>query len=237
MMRRFSVFRSFQSTPASRGQQWLPLVALALVSLECNAAVDGEARVQVSRQQTQLAQLQNQVRTLDTWRAEFQTQSDQLQIRYDGLYDVQKDLNTLLVSLHEEHAKLSGEYTGLHGTHQELQDRFTLILAQVQTLSDEQRHCRAETCPGGVRRNQSRRSAAAQPCGRAQYRPEPVCAGRSKYSPTTSTTRRNASATCTWISTRGCAAWSSKAPPPKRTRTRCPPSRSASVNWNRPRPH
>ena len=67
MMRRFSIFRSFQSTPASQGQHWLPLVALALVSFECNAAVDGEARVQISRQQTQLAQLQNQVRSLDTW--------------------------------------------------------------------------------------------------------------------------------------------------------------------------
>ena len=62
-----------------------------------------------------------------------------MQIRYDGLYDVPKDPNTLFVSLHEEHGKLAGEYTELHGTHQELQDRFTLILAQVQTLSDEQR--------------------------------------------------------------------------------------------------
>jgi len=112
---------------------------LALVSLEGNAAVDGEARVQISRQQTQIAQLQNQVRSIDTWRAEAQTQSELLQVRYDGLYDVQKDLSTLFVSLREDYARLTGEHNGLHDTHQELQDRFSLILAQVQTLSDEQR--------------------------------------------------------------------------------------------------
>jgi len=52
---------------------------------------------------------------------------------------VQKDLNTLFVSLREEHAKLTGEYEELHGTRQELQNRFSLILAQVQFLSDEQK--------------------------------------------------------------------------------------------------
>ena len=139
MMRRFSIFRSFQSTLASRGQNWLPLVALALVSLEANAAVDGEARVQISRQQTQIAQLQNQVRSLDTWRVDAQTQGELLQARYDGLYDVQKDLNTLFVSLREDYARLTGEHNELHDTHQDLQDRFSLILAQVQTLSDEQK--------------------------------------------------------------------------------------------------
>jgi len=139
MMRRFSIFRSFQSTPAGRGQHWLPLVALALVSLEGNAAVDGEARVQISRQQTQIAPLQNQVRSIDTWRTEAQTQSELLQVRYDGLYDVQKDLSGLFVSLREDHARLTGEHNGLHDTHQDLQDRFSLILAQVQTLSDEQK--------------------------------------------------------------------------------------------------
>jgi tol-pal system protein YbgF len=112
---------------------------MALVSLEANAAVDGEARVQISRQQTQIAQLQNQVRSLDTWRADAQTQGELLQARYDGLYDVQKDLNTLFVSLREDYARLTGEHNELHDTHQDLQDRFSLILAQVQTLSDEQK--------------------------------------------------------------------------------------------------
>ncbi|MGH8769178.1 MAG: tol-pal system protein YbgF [Burkholderiales bacterium] len=88
MMRRFSIFRSFQSTPASQGQHWLPLVALALVSFECNAAVDGEARVQISRQQTQLAQLQNQVRSLDTWRDEIQTHGEEQKIAGQKLAQV-----------------------------------------------------------------------------------------------------------------------------------------------------
>jgi len=139
MMRRFSIFRSFQFSPVSRGQKWLPLVALALVSLEGKAAVDGEARVQISRQQTQIAQLQNQVRSIDTWRTEAQTQSELLHVRYDGLYDVQKDLGGLFVSPREDHARLTGEHNELHDTHQDLQDRFSLILAQVQTLSEEQR--------------------------------------------------------------------------------------------------
>ncbi|MGQ0578597.1 MAG: tol-pal system protein YbgF [Betaproteobacteria bacterium] len=95
--------------------------------------------MQISRQQTQLAQLQNQVRSLDTWRAEMQAQSDQLQIRYDGLYDVQKDLNTLFVSLREEHARLSSEYQEVHETHRALEDRLSSILAQVQSLGDEQK--------------------------------------------------------------------------------------------------
>ena len=139
MMRRFSIFRSFQFSPVRRGQRWLPLVALALGSLDVNAAVDGEARVQISRQQTQTAQSQNQVRSIDTWRTEAQTQSDLLQVRYDGLYDVQKDLGGLFVSPREDHARLTGEHNELHDTHQDLQDRFSLILAQVQTLSEEQR--------------------------------------------------------------------------------------------------
>ncbi len=139
MMRRFSIFQSVQSTPASRGQHWLPLVALALVSFECSAAVDNEARVLISRQQTQLAQLQNQVQSLDIWRTELQTQSDQLHLRYEGLHGLQKDLNTLFVSLREENAVLAGGYKELRGTHQELQDRFSLILAQVQSLGDEQK--------------------------------------------------------------------------------------------------
>jgi len=139
MMRRFSIFRSFRFSPVSRGQKWLPLVALALVSLEGNAAVDGEARVQISRQQTQIAQLQNQVRSIDAWRTEAQTQSELLQVRYDGLYDVQKDLSALFVSLREDYARLTGEHNELNDTYQDLQDRFSLILAQVQTLSEEQR--------------------------------------------------------------------------------------------------
>ena len=139
MMRRFSIFRSFQLTPASRGRHWLPLVALAMVSLEAYAAVDGEARVQISRQQTQITQLQNQVRSLDTWRAEVQTQGDLLQVRYDGLYGVQKDLSTLFATLREDQARLAGGYNELHDNHQDLQDRFSLIVAQVQTLSDEQK--------------------------------------------------------------------------------------------------
>jgi tol-pal system protein YbgF len=139
MMRRFSIFRSFQFSSVSRGQKWLPLVALALVSLEGNAAVDGDARVQISRQQTQIAQLQNQMRSIDTWRTEAQTQGELLQVRYDGLYDVPKDLSTPFVSLREDHARLTGGPNDVHDTHQDLQDRFSLILAQVQTLSDEQR--------------------------------------------------------------------------------------------------
>ena len=139
MMRRFSIFRSFQFSPVRRGQKWLPLVALALVSLEGNAAVDGEPRVQISRQQTQIAQLQNQVRSIDTWRTEAQTQSELLQVRYDGLFDVQKDISGHFVSPREDHARLTGEHNELHDTHQDLQDRFSLILAQVQTLSEEQR--------------------------------------------------------------------------------------------------
>ena len=91
MMRRFSIFRSFQSTPASQGQHWLPLVALALVSFESNAAVDGEARVQISRQQTQLVQFQNQVRSLDTWRAEIQTHGDEQKIAGQKLAQVESE--------------------------------------------------------------------------------------------------------------------------------------------------
>ena len=139
MIRRYSIFRSFQSSPVRWRLHLLPIVVSALVPLEGNAAVDGEARVQISRQQTQIAQLQSQVRSFDGWRQEVQTQGNLLQARYDGLYNVQKDLNTLFVSLREDHALLTDEYKELHHTHQQLEDRFSLILAQVQTLSDEQK--------------------------------------------------------------------------------------------------
>ncbi len=91
MMRRFSIFRSFQSTPAGQGQHWLPLVVLALLSFESNAAVDGEARVQISRQQPQQAQLQNQVRSLDTRRAEIQTHGDEQKIAGQKLAQVESE--------------------------------------------------------------------------------------------------------------------------------------------------
>lgn len=139
MTGRFSISRAFQSTPVRQGRHWLPLIILLLATFEASAAVDGEARVQISRQQTQLAQLQKQVQSLDTWREEVQTHGNLLQVRYDGLYDVQKDLNRLLISLREDHDTLTGEYRELHDTHQELQDRFSLIIAQVQSLSEEQK--------------------------------------------------------------------------------------------------
>ena len=139
MTGRFSTSRFFQSTPVRSGRHWLPLMVLVLATFEVSAAVDGEARVQISRQQTQLAQLQKQVQSLDTWREEVQTHSNLLQVRYDGLYDVQKDLNRLLISLREDQDTLTSGYKELHDTHQELQDRFSLIIAQVQTLSEEQK--------------------------------------------------------------------------------------------------
>jgi tol-pal system protein YbgF len=64
---------------------------LALVSFECNASVDGEGRAHISRQRTQLAQFQNQVRSLDAWRAEIEPHGDEQKIAGQKLAQVESE--------------------------------------------------------------------------------------------------------------------------------------------------
>ncbi len=68
MVIRSSSSPDFRLARIKRGQRWLPLVALLVPCFDASAEVDAEVRLQVSRQQTQLAQLQSQMGTLTTWR-------------------------------------------------------------------------------------------------------------------------------------------------------------------------
>jgi len=152
------VIRSSSSPDArfaqiKQGQRWLPLFALLLLSLDASAAVDAEVRLQVARQQTQLAQLQSQVGTFDTWRVAMQPQGDRVQTRYDGLYDVQKEITTRFMGLREEQVNLAENYRQLAANHRQLQDGFSVMPAQVQTVKEEQaatgqKLAQAETSPG-----------------------------------------------------------------------------------------
>ena len=58
MVIRSSSSPDFRFAQIKQGQRWLPLVALLLLSFEASAAADGGERLQDSRQQTQLAQVQ-----------------------------------------------------------------------------------------------------------------------------------------------------------------------------------
>ena len=153
MLIRSSSSPDFRFAQIKRGQRWLPFVALLLHSLDASAAVDAEVRLQVSRQQTQLVQLQSQVGMLDSWRVAMESKGDQLQTRYDGLYDVQKEITTRFMGLREEQGNLAENYRQLRANHRQLQDGFSVMLAQVQTIKDEQaatgqKLAQAETSPG-----------------------------------------------------------------------------------------
>ena len=127
----------FRFAHIKRGQRWLPLIALLLPCFDALAA-DDEVRLQISRQQTQLAQLQNQVSTFDSWRIAMQSQGNQLQTRYDGLYDVQKEINTRFIGLREEQVNLAENVRQVRASQRQLQDGFSVMLAQVQTIKEEQ---------------------------------------------------------------------------------------------------
>ena len=104
MVIRSSFSPDFRFAPIKRRQRWLPLIALLTFCFDASAAVDVQVRQPVSRQQTEFTHLQNQVSTLDTWRVAMRSQGDQVQARYDGLYDVQKEINTRFMGLREEPA-------------------------------------------------------------------------------------------------------------------------------------
>jgi tol-pal system protein YbgF len=127
----------FRFAHIKRGQRWLPLIALLLPCFDALAA-DDEVRLQISRQQTQLAQLQNQVSTFDSWRIAMQSQGTQLQTRYDGLYDVQKEINTRFIGLREEQVNIAENVRQVRASQRQLQDGFSVMLAQVQTIKEEQ---------------------------------------------------------------------------------------------------
>ena len=153
MVIRSSSSPDFQFAKIKPGQRWLPLVALLLLALEASAAVDTEVRQQVSRLQAQLGQLQRQVGTLDNWRVAMQSQGDQLQARHDALYDVQKEITTRFIGLREEQVNLADNYRQLRANQQQVQDGFSVMLAQVQTIKEEQaatgrKLAQAQTSPG-----------------------------------------------------------------------------------------
>ena len=57
---------------------------------------------------------------------------------YDGLDDVQKEFDTRFMGLREEQVNLADNYRQLRANHQQLQDGFSVMLAQVQAIKEEQ---------------------------------------------------------------------------------------------------
>jgi tol-pal system protein YbgF len=120
-------------------QRLLPRNALlllaAVLAAPAAAAVDQEARVQLSRQQTQLAQIQNQVESIDTWRVSLQDESAALKLRYDGLHEVQRELNARFLNMHDQHTNMLAEWSTLRSGHENVEAQLANMLVQVQTLA------------------------------------------------------------------------------------------------------
>jgi tol-pal system protein YbgF len=147
MRQRKSVVNPSSIFSALGGQPWLPLIVLALAAGDAQAAVDQEARTELSRQQSQL-------RALESWRVAAQDDLTALAARYDGLHEVQRDLNTHFLALREQQMNFAGEWESVRAGHQQLATRFEDMLAQVQTLSQGQQQAelklaQAESQGGG----------------------------------------------------------------------------------------
>jgi tol-pal system protein YbgF len=123
---------------AQLGQRLLPLVALMTAASAATAAVDQEARIQISRQQSQLAQMQNTVKALDSWRVEAQADSAALRNRYDGLHEVQQELNQRFLTLREQQGSIADEWSALRDNHRQLATEFATVVAQLETVSQNQ---------------------------------------------------------------------------------------------------
>jgi tol-pal system protein YbgF len=57
---------------------------------------------------------------------------------YDALNDVHEEIDARFAGLREEQRNLAESYRRLHANHQQLQDGFSVMLAQVQTFQEEQ---------------------------------------------------------------------------------------------------
>jgi tol-pal system protein YbgF len=130
--------RNDQPVEVYRGQHWLPLFAMALAATSAEGAMDQEARLQISRYQGHLVQVQNQVRTLELWRESMQSESSAIKARYDGLHEVQRDLHTRFLTLHEEQDPLTSEWATLQSEQQELASRLSSVVAQVEAMTEGQ---------------------------------------------------------------------------------------------------
>ncbi|HWQ38326.1 MAG TPA: tol-pal system protein YbgF [Burkholderiales bacterium] len=119
-----------------KGQRWLPLAVLTLCAGAAHAAIDPEAPVQLSRQQSQLAQLQAQARAMESWRLSLRQQSVVLQTRYDSLHEVQRELDNRFMALRDRRDSLDSKWKTFRASHQQLAFRVADVLAQAQTLSE-----------------------------------------------------------------------------------------------------
>jgi tol-pal system protein YbgF len=127
---------------------------LAFCTGGAQAAVDQEARAELSRQHNQLMQLAGQVRALDSWRAAAQDEASALKVRYDGLHEIQRELTTRYLELREQQDGVASDQDALRAEQQALASQFSEVLAQVQTLTQGQqqaeiRLAQAETQAGG----------------------------------------------------------------------------------------
>lgn len=123
---------------AHLGRRMLPLVALMMAAADASAAVDQEARIQISRQQTQLAQIQNKLESFDGWRIAVQDESSQLRSRYDGLHEIQQELNTRFLSLRTQQSSIEGEWSAVRDNQRQLATEFATVVAQLESVSQIQ---------------------------------------------------------------------------------------------------
>lgn len=147
MSQRLMLMNPVLTRSGQGGQRWLPLLVFALAAGSAQAAIDQEAR-------SQLTQLQSQLYALESWRTMAQEESRALKVRYDGLHEVQRELNTHFLTLREQQQAVADEWDALRTGHEELNSQVSQILVQVQTLAQGQqqtelRLAQAETQAGG----------------------------------------------------------------------------------------
>jgi tol-pal system protein YbgF len=114
----------FRFASIELGQRWLPLVVLLLLLAGASAAADAEGLPQPSPAPTPIPFMQLQTQT-KPWPAR-------------ALADLQTEINSGFASSSDEQAGLSGHLRQLRTSQQRLQDDLSALLAQAQTVKDEQ---------------------------------------------------------------------------------------------------
>ncbi len=95
-------------------------------------AAEPEVRIQLSRQQTQLAQLQSRVSDLGEWRATAQKDNEGALARMQELHQLQQSLGNFVMAMHDDQASLAGEHAGMREQQRALNERLHDMIAQVQ---------------------------------------------------------------------------------------------------------
>jgi tol-pal system protein YbgF len=121
----------FRFSQIRQGQRWLPLVTFMLLVFDAAAAVDDQVPFPVSRRPLQIVQAQTRTISLDNARIAMQPESNSSQSSDDGLDEARRQIENAFTARRAGQGDPAEDY-------RRLQDRFSLMLAQVRTVGEEQ---------------------------------------------------------------------------------------------------